>query len=71
MHASREGLQFWTQDRKYRRGSGKANGIRLATINIMSGRAGGLEAVLGYLKQGNLDVGVLQDTKLTDGIHTW
>ena len=48
------------------RSSGK---IRLATLNIRSGRAGGLEAALRALRQGNIDVGVLKETKLTDGIH--
>ena len=47
----------------------EANMIRLATLNVRSGRAGGMEAVLRALKQGNVDVGVLKETKLTDGIH--
>ena len=48
------------------RGSGN---IRLATINISSGREGGLEAELWAMGQGNVDVGVLQETKLTDRIY--
>ena len=51
------------------RGSIKANRIILVTLNIRSGRAGGLEAALRVTKQGSVDVGVLQETKLTDGIH--
>ena len=51
------------------KGLSKTNGIRLATLNIRSGREGGLEAALRVMKQGNVDVGVLQETKLTDGIH--
>ena len=43
--------------------------IRIATLNIRSGRAGALEAVLRAPKKGNVDVGVLQETKLKDGIH--
>ena len=39
------------------RGLGK---IRLSTLKIRSGRAGVLEAVLRELRQGNVDVGVLQ-----------
>ena len=35
--------------------------IRLATIKIRSGRAGGLEATLRVPRQGNIDVGVLQE----------
>ena len=47
-------------------GSGK---IRIDTLKIRLGKAGGLEAVLQDLRQGKVDVGVLQETKLTDGIH--
>ena len=53
------------------RGSGEARGIRLAKLNIWSGRARGLEAALHALMQGNEDVGVLQETKLMDGIYVW
>ena len=34
------------------------------------GRAGGLETALWALQKGNVDVGFLQETKLTQGIHT-
>ena len=60
------GRHFWTRDRQGMRGSGN---IRLATINISSGREGGLEAELWAMGQGNVDVGVLQETKLTDRIY--
>ena len=45
------------------------NGISLAKLNIRLVRAGGLEAKLRALNQGNVDVVVLQETKLTDRIH--
>ena len=48
------------------RGLGK---IKLATLNIRSGRVGGLEAALRSLRQVSVDVGVLKGTKLTEGIH--
>ena len=48
------------------RGSGN---IRLATLQIRSGRVGELEVELRALRQGNVDVGILQETKLTDRIH--
>ena len=51
------------------RDSGKSKGIRLDAPNIKLGRAGGLEAALRELKQGNVYVGIMQETKLTDGIH--
>ena len=65
------GGQIQIQYRRGVRGSIEAIGIRLATLNIRSGSLGGLEAALLALKQGNVDVGVLQDMKLTDGIHVW
>ena len=60
--------RFWTRDRRDVRGLSKSNRIRLVTLNITSGRARGLEAALRALKQDNLDVGVLQETKLIYGI---
>ena len=60
------GRHFWKQDRRGMRGSGN---IIIATLNISSGRAGGLKAELRALRQGNVGVGVLQETKLTDRIH--
>ena len=59
-------LLCWTRDRLGVRGLGK---IRLATLNIMLGRAVGLEAALMAMQQGNVDMGVLQETKLKDRIH--
>ena len=46
-------------------------GIRIAILNIRSERSGVLKAALRALKQGNVDDGVLQETKLMDGIHMW
>ena len=45
--------------------------IRLDTLNVRLGRAGGLEASLWDMKQGNVDMGVLQETNLMDGITSW
>ena len=66
----RGGGQIRKRDRRVVRGSVEARGISIDRINIISGRAGGLEATLRSLRRGNIDVDVLQDTKLTDGIHT-
>ena len=44
--------------------------IRMASLNIRSGRASGLEAGIQALQQGNVDVDFLQKTKLMQGIHT-
>ena len=47
-----------------------AKTIRLATYNIRNGRNGGLEAALRAMAQANVDLGVFQETKLTEGTHT-
>ena len=47
----------------------EARGIKLAMLNIRSGREVGLEAALRALKQVNIYVGLLQEMKLTNGIH--
>jgi len=44
--------------------------IRLATYNIQSGRAGRLEMALRAMEQMNVDIGILTEAKLTDGVHT-
>ena len=44
--------------------------IKFATYNIRNGRNGGLEAALRVMEQANLDMGILQETKLTDGVYT-
>ena len=44
--------------------------IIFGTYNIRNGRNGGLEAALPGMSQSNMDLGILQETKLTDGIYT-
>ena len=44
--------------------------IRFGTYNIRNGRKGGLEAALRGMSQANMDMGILQETKLTDGAYT-
>ena len=44
--------------------------IRFGTYNIHNGRNGGLEAALRGMSQANMELGILQETKLTDGIYT-
>ena len=65
----RRGGHIWKQDRRGVKASVEARGIRLATLEIRLGRAGGLKAALRALKHGNADVGVLQEMNLRDGIH--
>ena len=44
--------------------------IRFGTYNICNRRNGGLEAALWGISLANMDLGILQETKLTDGIYT-
>ena len=44
--------------------------IRFGTYNICNGRNGGLEAALRGMSQANMDLGILQETKLTNGVYT-
>ena len=44
--------------------------IIFGTYNIINGRNSGLEAELRGMSQANMDLGILQETKLTDGIYT-
>ena len=44
--------------------------IRFGTYNIRNGCNGGLEAALRGMSQANMDLVILQETKLTDGIYT-
>ena len=44
--------------------------IKLATYNIQSGRSGRLEIALREMEKMNIDIGILTETKLTDGIYT-
>ena len=52
-----------------RRGGGRTP-IRFRTYNIRNGQNCGLELALRGVGQSNVDVGVFQETKLTDGIYT-
>ena len=44
--------------------------IKFGTYNIRNGQNGGLEAALRGMEQANLYMGILQETKLTDGVYT-
>ena len=44
--------------------------IRFGTYNTHNGQRGGLEAALRGMSQANMDLGILQETKLTDGVYT-
>ena len=44
--------------------------IIFGTYNISNGRNGGLEAALRGMSQANMDLGILQETKITNGVYT-
>ena len=44
--------------------------IRFGTYNIRNGRNGGLEAALRGMSQDNMDLRILQETKLANGVYT-
>ena len=44
--------------------------IRFGTYNIRNGRNVGLEVAPRGMSQANMDLVILQETKLTDGIYT-
>ena len=43
--------------------------IRFGTYNIRNRRNGVLESALRGMSQANMDLGIFQETKLTDGIY--
>ena len=44
--------------------------IRFGTYNIRNGRNRGLESALRGMHQANMDLGIFQEKKVTDGIYT-
>ena len=44
--------------------------IRVGTYNICNKKNGGLESELRGMSQANMDLGIFQDKKLTDGVYT-
>ena len=44
--------------------------IRFGTYKIRNGRKGGLESALRGVYQANMDLGIFQEKKLTDGVYT-
>ena len=61
----------WWGAFKRTRGSTKEEvPIRFNTYNIRNRRNGGLESVLRGMSQANMDLGIFQEKKCTDGIYT-
>ena len=64
------GTRLWSQVGRGLKGVDRGRAIRITSLNIRPGRAGGLQVALRELQQGNTRTGVLQETKLAKGIHT-
>ena len=45
--------------------------VRLRTYIIQNIRNGGLESALHGMSHANVDLGILQDTKITYGVYSW
>ena len=54
---------------RFRKSAATGVRIKLASLNIQTGRAGGQETAIQALHQGNVDVGSLQETNLMQGIQ--
>ena len=62
--------RWWGPLRRNRGSTEEEVPIKFVTYNIRNGRNGGLEASLRGMEQANLDMGILQETKITDGVYT-
>ena len=62
--------RLWGSLRRNRGSTEEEGPIKFGTYNIRNGRNGGLEAALKGMAQANMDLGVLQETKCTDGVYT-
>ena len=43
--------------------------IRFGTYNIRNGRDRGLDSALRGMSQANMELGIFQETKITDGVY--
>ena len=71
MGGGKEKGDRWWGARMRTRGSTKEEvPIKFGTYNIRNRRNGGLESALRGMAQDNIDLGVFQETKCTEGIYT-
>ena len=68
--AGKKKNRWWVPLRHNRGSTDEEVPIKFGTYNIRNGRNGGLEAALRGMAQSNIDLGVFQETKCTDGVHT-
>ena len=69
-YRKRKGNRWWGTWRSTGSSTGEGLPIRFSTYNIRNGRNGGLESTLRGMAQDNMDLGILLETKCTDGIYT-
>ena len=65
-----KGVRWWGTWRSTGSPTREGVPIRFGTYNIRNGRNGGLESALRGMDQANMDLGIFQETKCTDGIYT-
>ena len=63
-------IRWWGPLRRNRGPMEEEVPIKFGTYNIRNGRNRGLEAALRGMEQANMDLGVMQETKITDGVYT-
>ena len=66
----KKGNRWWGALKSTRGSTKEEVPIRFGTYNIRNNRNGGLESELRGISQANMDLGILQETKCTDGIYT-
>ena len=67
---NRKGVRWWGTRQSTGIPTGEGVPIRFGTYNIRNGHNGGLELALRGMAQANMDLGIFQETKCTDGIYT-
>ena len=65
-----KGVRWWGTQRSTWSPTREGVPIIFGTYNIRNGRSGGLESELRGMAQDNMDLGIFQVTKCTDGIYT-
>ena len=66
----RKGDRWWGMRRSTGSSTGEGVPIRFSTYNIRNGRNRVMESALWGMVQANMDLGIFQETKCTDGIYT-
>ena len=66
----KKGARWWGAFKRTGGSTKEEVPIRFGTYNIRNGRNGGLESALRGMSQPNMDMGIFQETKCTDGIYT-